>query len=71
MSNFWVKKGNEKKLHISLDSKAMDCWSKDETFGDFLNSLTQEEKDFFYSFRIQNFSGDFNVPNIGIELVSD
>jgi hypothetical protein len=71
MSNFWIKKDEMRKLHASLDSKAMDCWSKDETFGDFIKSLTKDELDFLHKFRIKDFSGDLNIPSIGIELVSD
>lgn len=69
--NYWIKKGTQKKLHLEIDRKAMDCWSTDDNFGSFLKSLTKEEMDYLQEFKIKDFLGDPNEPSFGFELYCD
>jgi len=66
--NFWIKKANQKNLHLSIDQKAMDCWSMDQDLGAFLQKLTKEELDYFHSFKLKDFAGDPDEPSFGFEI---
>lgn len=68
MSNFWLKKDALIKVHKSIDDKAMDCWAMNQTFGEFLDSLTKEELDYLGSFKIKDFAADPFDPSFGLEL---
>lgn len=68
MSNYWLDKDALMKLHKSIDDKAMDCWALNQTFKEFLDSLTKEEMDYLGSFKIKDFTADPIDPSFGIEL---
>ena len=69
--NHWIRKSMQRKLHLSIDNKAMECWSKDKDFGEFIASLTKEEVKYLMSFKMKDFAGDPDEPSFGFEMYCD
>ena len=49
MKNYWLFLSNQREIFDEIDEKIVDAWVEDKTVGDFIESLTEEEKKVFLS----------------------
>ena len=68
MHNHWLD-ATKKRLFKKIDDKGIKVWDNDGSLGDFIDSLTQEEKDFFLSYKIRDFLADPDDNAFGIEII--
>lgn len=68
MKNHWLSSVRKKRLFRTIDDVGMEIWSEDGTFGDFLSSLSKEQKIFFSSLLLSDFSCEFDDETFRIEL---
>lgn len=69
MSNMWVDSAERRKRHHRIENKAFDAWSEGASFGDFLDSLSEDEVLYLRGFSIRDFASDPNEPSFGVEIV--
>jgi hypothetical protein len=69
MNNHWLSSVKKKKLFKSIDDLGMEVWSNDGTLGEFLKSLNKEQRNFFFSLMMADFSCELNDETFRIELV--
>lgn len=68
MINHWLTKSKRKKILNDIDDLGMEVWSNDGTLGDFIRSLSKEQKDFLMSLSLSDFVCDINQDIISLEL---
>lgn len=68
MNNHWLSSVRKKKLFRTIDDVGMEVWSSDGSFGDFLRSLSKEQKRFLFSMQLSDFVCEMNEETFRIEL---
>lgn len=69
MNNYWLAAVEKKKIIKSIDDLGMEVWSEDGTFGDFVSSLSKDEKKMLCSFMLSDFSCDHDEGVFRLELL--
>lgn len=68
MNNHWLVSVKKKQLFQELDAIGLEMWAQAETFGDFLDSLNDEQYDYLKSLRIKEWMSDIDERSFGIDL---
>jgi len=69
MNNHWLDSAKRKKIFKELDIIGIEVCSEDGTFGDFLLSLNDDQKDFLMNMSLNDFMSNPNDCSFGFDLI--
>ena len=68
MKNYWLSLSNQREIFDEIDEKIVDAWVEDKTIGDFIESLTEEERKVFLSLKITDCGAELTESQLDISV---
>jgi len=68
MKNYWLSLIDKREIFDEIDEKIVDAWVEDKTIGDFIESLTEEEKKVFLSLKIIDCGAELTESQLDISV---